>query len=88
MKLETPLLDKFMAMTSATGTETIFSVRLRDGSMAQIDMNALFREIHAAVHALHHFMDPDGAHHTGYPVIEKQVSAEDNPTGLAAIGSP
>ena len=88
MKLDTPLLDKFNAMTSATGTETIFSVRLRDGSMAQIDMNALFREIHVALHSLHHFMDPDGAHHTGFPVIQKHVEPEDNPTGLAAIGSP
>ena len=88
MKLETPLLDKFMAMTSASGTETMFSVRLRDGSMAQIDMNALFREIHFSLHSLHHFMDPNGAHHTGFPVLSKAVTAEENPTGQAALGSP
>ncbi len=88
MKLETPLLDKFLAMTHASGTETLFTVRLPSGEMAQMDMNAMFREIHFSLHSLHHFMDPDGAHHTGFPVIQRQVKAEDNPTAQAAIGSP
>ncbi len=87
MKLETPLLDKFVSMTSASGTETIFSVRLQDGSMAQIDINAVFREIHFSLHSLHHFIDPGGAHHTGFPILAQHVTAEDNPTAQAAIGS-
>ena len=88
MKLETPLLDKFLSMTAASGTDTLFTVRLPSGESATIDMNALFREIHFSLHSLHHFMDPDGAHWTGYPVIQKQVRPEDNPTGQAALGSP
>lgn len=88
MKLETPLLDKFLAITAASGTETLFTVRMPSGEMAQVDMNALFREIHFSLHSLHHFMDPDGAHHTGFPLMHKHVKPEDNPTGQAAIGSP
>jgi hypothetical protein len=86
MKLETPLLDKFIAITRASGTETLFTVRLPSGESAQIDINAVFREIHEALHSLHHFIDPDGAHHTGFPVITTPVQPKDNPTGQAMIG--
>lgn len=88
MKLETPLLDKFIGITRASGTETLFTVRLPSGESAQVDMNQLFHEIHNALHSLHHFIDPGGAHHTGFPVIQQRVSPEDNPTKMAAIGSP
>jgi hypothetical protein len=88
MKLETPLLDKFLAVTSVAGTEVNFSVRTPGNEVVTFDMNALFREMHAALHSLHHFMDPGGAHHTGYPVIVRTVKAEDNPTAQAMIGSP
>ena len=88
MKLETPLLDKFTAVTSVAGTEVNFSVKTPSGEVVTFDVNALFREIHFSLHSLHHFMDPGGAHHTGFPVMTRQVSADDNPTGQAMIGSP
>jgi hypothetical protein len=86
MKLETPLLDKFMAMTAVSGTETHFTVKLPSGETASLDMNALFREIHMALHSLHHFMDPVSARLAGFPVVQQQVAAKDNPTAQAAIG--
>ena len=88
MKLETPLLDKFIAVTSVAGTEVNFSVRTPSNEVVTFDINALWREVHSALHSLHHFMDPGGAHHTGYPVVVRHVSADENPTGQAMIGSP
>jgi hypothetical protein len=86
MKLETPLLDKFLSMTMVSGAETVFTVKLPSGETQSVDMNALFREIHNALHSLHHFMDPGGAHHTGFPVIQQQSSPQENATAQAAIG--
>ena len=88
MKLETPRLDEFVQITRLPGTEVNFTVKLPDNSIKTINVNDLFADIHAALHSLHHFMDPGGAHHTGYPVIVRHVTADENPTGQAMIGSP
>jgi hypothetical protein len=88
VKLETPHLDEFVQVARLPGTEINFTVQMPDGSHKTLNINALFVDIHAALHSLHHFMDPDGAHHTGYPVVVKVVKPEDNPTnpGGATLG--
>jgi hypothetical protein len=88
VKLETPRLDEFCALTRVAGCEVWFTIRTPSGEAKQLDVNALFREVHQALHSLHHFMDPDGAHHTGFPHIPSVVKPEDNPTGRAALGHP
>lgn len=90
MKLETPRLDEFVELARIPGTEIWFTVQTPSGENRSINVNALFVEVHAALHSLHHFMDLDGAHHPYFPVIPRPVRPEDNPTnpGGAALGSP
>jgi hypothetical protein len=72
MRLELPVLENFLQMTSAAGNEVLYTVLLPSGEKKTIDMNLLFREVHDALRALEHFLD-----------LPYKAA---NPTGQEAIG--
>ena len=89
MKLETPFLDEFCRFIRAVpGCEMAAVFRAPDGSSRQFDLVALLLETHNALHSLHHFSDPNGARNDAFKPESLPVKPEDNPTSMAAIGSP
>lgn len=89
MKLETPQLDEFARVRRAVpGFEMWASVKMPDGSTKQFDLCALLGEVHAALHATHHFIDPTGPRNDAFKSEPVFVKPQDNPTGTAAAGHP
>jgi len=89
MKLETPLLDEFTRFVRNVGScEMLATFRAPDDSTKQFDLVAILVELHRAVHATHHFIDPTGPRNDAFKPEPVFVKPEDNPTGTAAAGHP
>jgi hypothetical protein len=89
MKLETPLLDEFCRFVrSVPGCEMLATFRAPDGGQRQFDLVALLGEVHGALHATHHFIDPTGPRNDAFRPEPVYVKPEDNPTSFAALGHP
>ena len=84
MKLETPKNDEFGRFVRNTpGCEMLATFRGLDGSTKQFDLVALLLELHRAIHAMHHFIDPTGPRNDAFKSEPLYVTTDDNPTGRA-----
>lgn len=52
-----PVLEHFIAITQASGTETMFTVRSPDGEVVSLNLNDVFKELHDGFRALERLVD-------------------------------